>query len=690
MNERINSLLQFYIKDKVHHQYRQPEIENVYFLAKQFQDMGLPDVKRSVLRLRWVLENETPVVFPEAKIILMRTVTTVPEIFTKDEWNEIKKTHYIHELGKVCNINPDYMKIIDLGFAKKRKEIEGILDSNKGAANEAEYLQAVLETLDIIEAFAHKYAKAAQSAGNIKMAEILMKIPNQKPDNFHEALQFFRLMHYCLWCSFNYHNTIGRFDQYMYPYLLRDLKSGVLTREEAQELIEEFFISFNIDSDLYPGMQQGDNGQSMVLGGKDQWGKELYNELSDMCMKASLELKLIDPKINVRVHSQTSLELYEFGTQLTRQGLGFPQYCNDEIIIPALLRWGYEIEDAYNYVVAACWEVIVPGCGMDIPNIDGLSFAQVVVECLPKLAMCTDFNQFLDFVKIEIQKSLRQIRAKHRNLYMEPSTVMSLMMDGCIENGRDISRGNKYQNFGIHGSGISTAADSLAAIKKYVFEEGSISAAELQKALDSNFAGYDRIRNKLRFDAPKMGNNDDYVDQLAVWLLENFANSLAGVKNESGGIYRPGTGTAMYYIWHSKKLKATPDGREAGEELPCNYSPGLFTRCNGPVSIIKSFSKANLMKVANGGPLTIELDNSLFRNRDSTRKVAMFIKSFLDMGGHQIQINAVNREKLLDARRHPENHRNLIVRVWGWSGYFVELDEVYQEQILKRMELTIE
>ena len=188
---------------------------------------------------------------------------------------------------------------------------------------------------------------------------------------------------------------------------------------------------------------------------------------------------------------------------------------------------------------------------------------------------------------------------------------------------------------------------------------------------------------------PKMGDDENSVDDLAVWLLDTFADALQGRRNERGGIFRAGTGSAMYYIWHSKDMPATPDGRHAGEGIACNYSPSLFARCPGPVSIIKSFSKPHLSRAINGGPLTLELHDTLFRTAESTQKVAMLVKSFMDMGGHQLQLNAVNRDTLLDAQKHPENYRNLIVRVWGWSGYFVELDKEYQDHIIQRMELQI-
>lgn len=692
MNQRIKQLLDYYIRDRSHHRYRKPGLEDPYILAGQFEKEGLSDVQRSIRRLQYVLEQETPVVFREDKIVLMRTVTVLPELYTRQEWNTIKENHYIHEQGKICNINPDYSSLIDAGFDKKRKEIaEARPDVSKGEDKQVEaYLDALLETLDLIEDFAGRYARAAKEAGNERMAAILQKIPAHKPESFQEALQFFRLIHYCLWCSFNYHNTIGRFDQYMYPYLKADLEKGVLDQDSALELLEEFFISFNIDSDLYTGMQQGDNGQSIVLGGQDHNGRDLFNELSDLCIQASLELKLIDPKINLRVCKATPLSRYERGTELTKQGLGFPQYCNDEVVIPALLRWGYEEEDAYNYVVAACWEFIIPGKGMDIPNIDGLSFAQVISSCTELLPRCSDFSEFQKEVKICIRESIQKMTAKYQNVYLEPSPLMSLMMDGCIQQGQDVSRGCKYNNYGIHGSGISTGADSLAAIKRFVFEEKSVSAMELTEALRTNFKGKENLRNRLRYEGPKMGNDDDAADSQAVWLLDCFADSLEGIVNDRGGIYRAGTGSAMYYIWHSSNLQATPDGRDAGEEFACNYSPSLFARCEGPVSVIKSFAKPHLVKVSNGGPLTIELYDRVFRSEDSIRKVAMFVKSFMDMGGHQMQINAVNREKLIDAKAHPENYRNLIVRVWGWSGYFVELDEVYQDQIIKRMELMVE
>jgi formate C-acetyltransferase len=340
--------------------------------------------------------------------------------------------------------------------------------------------------------------------------------------------------------------------------------------------------------------------------------------------------------------------------------------------------------------VAACWELIIPGKGTDIPNADGLSFARVVRAAAGKrLKECGTYEAFEQAVKDELEDEVGRLVEKARNLYMIPAPMLSLTMTGCLENARDAAEGCEYHNIGFHGPGLSTAADSMAAIREAVYRRRFVSAEELLTALDANFEGYGQLCNMLRYDTPKTGNDDDETDAISVRLLDWFADALAGRKTETGGIYRAGTASAMYYMWYGSELPATPDGRRAGEPLPCNYSPSLFAKTRGPISTIKSFTKQHLEKAANGGPLTLELHDTVFRAADSVEKVAHLVKLFVDRGGHQMQINAVNRDAMRDAQRRPEQYRNMIVRVWGWSGYFVELDKEYQDQIIQRTEYTI-
>jgi pyruvate-formate lyase len=687
MKERIQKIYDDILGRK-HLKYRQNLTAD---LATMFCKQHLSPIQRATQRLIWVLEHEIPVVLPAEKIVFLRTIVNIPEIFTAKEWKEIKSAHYIHEWGRICNICPDYEETIKKGLEEKRKETQQYLVTSQTRQDREgeEFLHAIISVINVVESFSDRYADEAERMGNHEVAEILRRVPRYGAQTFHEALQFFRILHYVLWCSANYHNTVGRLDQYLYPYLKADFDTGRLDYDTAFELLEEFFISFNKDSDTYPGIQQGDNGQSIVLGGVDSKGNDAFNLLSEMCLKACLELKLIDPKINLRVHKDTKLEVFEMAALLTKQGLGFPQYSNDEIVIPGLVGKGYDLQDARNYVVAACWEFIIPKTGMDVPNIGALSFVKVVDRCIHRdLASVKDFPDFMAAVEREIRSEIADLTSGFKNLYMEPSPFISLLMDGCLKNARDISQGGKYNNYGLHGTGIATAVDSLSAIQKYVFETKELTSQELISAIDANFEGYTHILLKVKNNDLKMGNDKDVVDNIAVTLLKMFADALATLKNDRGGCYRPGTGSAMYYLSHGKEIGATADGRKKGEPLSANFSPSLQTKVNGPISIIKSFSKPDLTTVINGGPLTLELHDSIFRNPESINKVALLVKAYMNIGGHQLQLNAVNRETLIDAQKNPNLYPNLIVRVWGWSAYFVELDREYQDHIIQRVEFA--
>ena len=298
----------------------------------------------------------------------------------------------------------------------------------------------------------------------------------------------------------------------------------------------------------------------MMLGGIDENGNEVYNLLSALSLKASYNNKLIDPKINLRVSKNTPAERYTEATELTKVGLGFPQYSNDDIVIPALEALGYEHNDAVNYTVAACWEFIIPNVGGDVANIGAMSYPKTVDRAFHnELIKSETFDEFFDSVKNEIAKESNDICDNIKNLWFVPSPFMNVLMD-C-----DIYNGGKYNNFGIHGTGIATATDSLAAIKKYIFEEKSITKADYIKAVDENFENDPELLHKLRYEAPKVGNNDDFADSIATELLDTFANSLKGKTNCRGGLYRAGTGSAMFYLRHAEEIGASADGRRKGE-----------------------------------------------------------------------------------------------------------------------------
>ncbi len=591
--------------------------------------------------------------------------------------------------GNFGNVVIDYAKILKSGLC-------GILDDVK--RNRAHADAYANEFYDAIETFyaacfdiCDTYRSAARKNGNDRLASALEQVPRHPARDYYEALVMLRFLSYILRLNRCTLLPLGRFDVYMKPYYDASIAKGV-TREEILELTELFFISINFDTDLYIGIQKGDNGQSLVLGGCDREGNEVFGELSEICLKASEELCLIDPKINIRVNKSTPISLYERGTKLTKQGLGFPQYTNDDIAIPYLTSLGYELEDARDYAMAACWELIASGCGADTPNRHRLVFPEVVdIATRLDLVECKSFDEFLSRVDQRLEAHCNNLMKKYPSTYNDrlDATLLSSFISPCIERGRDAKNGGaKYFNIGFHGAGISTAADSLCAIKEGVFERGEFSAEELVSALKANFEGYDEILKKV-LSYPKMGNNDDRADSMGAFLMEKAVKYIHGKPTPSGGVFRLGTGSAMGYVTFADKIGATADGRLAGTPFASSFSPSPIAKLRGPLSNIKSFTKFDMRKICNGGPFTIEIHDTVFRNEEGEKKVAMLIKTFIDREGHQMQINAVNRDVLLDARDNPDKYPNLIVRVWGWSGYFVELEKPYQDHIISRTEFTV-
>ena len=632
-------------------------------LAADFSALGLSPLERMTRRFEQLCRAEKPQMQPFEKIVLMRTVRKQPDIFTEAEWADIKAKHYIHELGYVSNLSLDYGRVIGLGLLAVRENAD---------AYGRRVIDAIIDLCD-------RYKRLAVEQDRRDVVEVLSRVPRYGATNFREALQMFRILHYALWLEGDYHNTVGRFDQYIYPYFKRDMDAGVYTKETALDLLEDFFLSFNKDSDLYVGVQQGDNGQSMVLGGRLEDGSEGFNELSELCLLASRDLKLIDPKINLRVSKATPLEIYEKGTELTKVGLGFPQYSNDDVVIEGLQKLGYDYKDAVNYVVAACWEFIIPNVGNDIANIGAVNFPKLVDEVLRRdLPAGKDWDTLLADVKAAIQAECDRITESIHDVWFVPSPFLDLLRDG-----------KKYNNFGLHGCGIASAADALAAVKEYVYDKQTVTPDRLIHALDTDYADDPELLHLLRYEAPKMGCDDDRADSLGTLILDSFADALEGKKNCLGGIWRAGTGTAMYYLWYSRDLGATADGRHAGEPFGTNFSPNLFTQVPGPLTDIQSFTKQHIERTINGGPLTLEFAAGIFSKEENCRKVAMLVKHFIDCGGHQLQLNAVNLEAMKDAQIHPEAHQHLVVRIWGWSAYFVELDKEFQDHVIARQEYEV-
>ena len=374
------------------------------------------------------------------------------------------------------------------------------------------------------------------------------------------------------------------------------------TCQGPKSCLAEFFVALNKDSDLYPGVQQGDNGQSLMLGGVTRDGSNAVNPLTRMVLRTACDVAMIDPKINLRISKDTDLELLALASELTRLGLGFPQYSNDDVVIPALVRQGYALDDARDYTVAACWEFIIPGRGMEIVNIGAVSMPAAVDRAIREgLAADDHLDGILARVRGELQEQGRRLVDSYRKLLLPPAPWYSVLMDGCLEQGRDLSAGLKYNNFGVHGAGSASAADALSAVDKFVFRDHSVDRQELLDALETDYQQREPLRRRIFEEGPKVGNNEDEADGMLARLFSMFADACEALgHNGRGGRIRPGSGSAMYYVWlatghedmREPAVGATADGRHRGEYFSANLAPSPRRQSPRPPQCSPKFRQA--------------------------------------------------------------------------------------------------
>ena len=658
-------------------------------------------------------EEEKPVVLKDERIAFMRTQTylvqRVPAKRFSMEWAfnwmsnlparimadlhhrfpEYVPHRYVKSL--IYNTTADYGRVLSDGLSAR---IELAKKGLNGACKrrEREFLQCAIETMESLLELVGRYAEEAEHVGNKEIAAILRNVPANRPRSFHEALQMLRILNFSQYLAGMSHCGLGRMDQYLWAFYDKDISNNTISREEAGELLAEFFISLNRDSDLYPGVQQGDNGQSVMLGGCDPvTGEPAVNDLTYLILEVSRDVRLIDPKINLRVDKNTPLKLLELGSQLTACGLGFPQYSNDDVVVPALIKKGYALEDARDYSVAACWEFVIPGRAADYVNVGAVSFPAAVDKALRKQVAKGRFgeSEFRRNIRHEIKTQLDRV-LRWNDIKFIPHPYLSALFVGSLETKRDFTECAKYKFRGVHGAGGANAADAMAAISAIYAQDGMDGLKELVKAQDANFKGAERLRNWLVNEAPKVGASAIVADEALKFLFDAYAD----VASEYHGL-RPGSGSAMFYVWLTDKDKrpkwlveplsgATSDGRMEDAPLGASLAPAHEAKVCGVMSVFKSFSVIDYLRIMNGGPVTIELSHSVFESPEGTTKLGQLIQYFVSLGGQQLQLNLLDVAELEDAMKHPEMHRNLIVRVWGWSGYFVELAPEYQRQIIKR------
>jgi formate C-acetyltransferase len=642
-----------------------------------------------------------------------------------------------------------YDKAIRVGFKAIREEAERrqeeiLAQTMPGdTVNQYNFYRAVAIVCDGMITLTKRYAALAERMLEVErdpgrkmelelMARTLNRIMEYPATNFIEALQCLYMYQTCLCLEGNMHGiSIGRVDQYLGDFLERDLADGAITEEYAQELLDLFYLKVaEMNKPWSLGATQSapgyTSGQMMCMGGVDKDGNDASNRVTYMMLQAMGRLVLHDPPQSLRVHKNTPPELWEAAIETSKICGGVPTFENDDIIVPALMKRGLTLEDARNYSPIGCVEPggngnDWPACGgtgsmsyINLPNAVWLAIndgrlpapfnmappapegAEAPRPGLPTghLYEMQSFDEVLDAYKKQVDYFVRwhvmvNNAAEYVTRELLPLPVVSATMGGCMESGTDVMYGGaKYNGSGIPGIGIGNVADSLFMIKHLCFDTKKCTTRELYDALVNNWKGYEELQLYIKNSCPHYGNAIGEVDDLAAWASATFAEtvtSCTGPRGRYTAAMFPVTANVMF----GSMTAATPDGRDAGVPLADGISPVQQMDKNGPTAVIRSVSAIDQSVFANGTLLNMKLSPSCLRGEDGVRKLAQLIATYFNLGGMEVQINVISADTLKNAQRNPQEYKDLVVRVAGFSAYFVELHITGQNDLISRTELEI-
>lgn len=640
-----------------------------------------------------------------------------------------------------AHIAVEYAAVLGKGlkdYERRTVEAEAALDlTNPGDLNKYYFYEAIRIVLRAVRAFAERYAALAEeqaksapterAAELMEMSRVLRKVPYEPAETFYEAVQSLWLVHLILQIESNGHSlSYGRMDQYLYPYYAADLKAGRITDDSACELMTNLWLkTFTINKIRSWSHTQFSAGsplyQNVTVGGQTPDKRDAVNPMSYLILKSVAQTRLPQPNLTVRYHAGLSDDFMNEALEVVKLGFGMPAFNNDEIIIPSFIARGVREEDAYNYSAIGCVETAVPGkwgyrcTGMSFLNFpkslliamnDGTDPASGIhlTDGVGHFRDMTDYSQLKEAWDVIIREFTKQsaIIENTCDLVLEkdvPDVLCSALCQNCIGRGLTLKEGGAIYDF-ISGLqvGIANLADSLAAIRKLVFEEKKLTANELWDALTNDFAGArgEEIRQMLLNDAPKYGNDEDYVDQLVVDAYETYIEEIRKYPNTRfgrgpiGGIRYAGTSSISANVGQGRGTPATPDGRHAAEPLAEGCSPSHSMDRNGPTAVFKSVSKLNTKEITGGVLLNQKVTPQLLSKEENKQKLLLLLRTFFNrLHGYHVQYNVVSRETLLDAQAHPEKHRDLIVRVAGYSAFFNVLSRQTQDDIIARTEQTL-
>ena len=625
------------------------------------------------------------------------------------------------------------------GYEKRVKEYKAALDlTNPDNIDKYCFYNAVLIVLKAVRNFANRYSVLAKDLAEkemnqkrkielLEISRICSKVPYEPAETFQEAVQSVWFIQLILQIESNGHSlSYGRFDQYMYPYYDRDIKNGTIKESEALELLTCLWIKTltinKVRSQAHTLSSAGSPMyQNVTIAGQTTDKKDAVNDLSFLVLKSVAQTRLTQPNLTVRYHKNINIHFLDECVEVMRLGFGMPALNNDEIIIPSFMDWQVKEEDAYNYSAIGCVETAVPGkWGYRCTGMSYINFPRMLLCTMNNGVDLTSNKRFTKgygyFTEMESyeellkawDKTIREItrysvivenvidKASERDV---PDILCSALTDDCIARGKTIKEGGAVYDF-ISGLqvGIANMADCLAAIKKLVYEEKKITRQELWNAILDDFSSpkNKKIQEMLIREAPKYGNDDDYVDQLIVEAYDSYIEEIEKYPNTRynrgpiGGIRYAGTSSISANVGQGMSTMATPDGRNAFEPLAEGCSPAHNSDKNGPTAVFKSVSKLRTNKITGGVLLNQKMTPQMLSTEENRQKLELLIKTFFNrLHGYHVQYNIVSKETLIDAQKHPEKHKDLIVRVAGYSAFFNVLSKKTQDDIIGRTEQSL-
>lgn len=625
------------------------------------------------------------------------------------------------------------------GYEKRVKEYKATLDlTDPESIDKYCFYNAVLIVLEAVRNFANRYSVLAKDLAEkelnqerkielLEISRICSKVPYEPAETFQEAVQSVWFIQLILQIESNGHSlSYGRFDQYMYPYYDRDIKNGTIKESDALELLTCLWIKTltinKVRSQAHTLSSAGSPMyQNVTIAGQTIDKKDAVNDLSFLVLKSVAQTRLTQPNLTVRYHKNINKHFLDECVEVMRLGFGMPALNNDEIIIPSFMDWQVKEEDAYNYSAIGCVETAVPGkWGYRCTGMSYINFPRMLLCTMNNGVDLTSNKRFTKgygyFTEMESyeellkawDKTIREItrysvivenvidKASERDV---PDILCSALTDDCIARGKTIKEGGAVYDF-ISGLqvGIANMADCLAAIKKLVYEEKKITRQELWNAILDDFSSPEnkKIQEMLIREAPKYGNDDDYVDQLIVEAYDSYIEEIEKYPNTRynrgpiGGIRYAGTSSISANVGQGMSTMATPDGRNAFEPLAEGCSPAHNSDKNGPTAVFKSVSKLRTNKITGGVLLNQKMTPQMLSTEENRQKLELLIKTFFNrLHGYHVQYNIVSKETLIDAQKHPEKHKDLIVRVAGYSAFFNVLSKKTQDDIIGRTEQSL-